>query len=339
MIVVTYDSAEFVADALSALRDDTQGPIEVVVVDNGSTDETLEIVASHDVTLIEAPSNEGYGTACNLGAAVATQDILAFLTPDTLPSPGWLPPLVEALDHGVGAAMATIALLDEPTAFNTSGGVLTYVGLAWVSEPGEPIPRLSEPVTVPWPSGAAFAMAAATFASVGGFREDLFMYHEDTDLGWRLSMRGLPTVRIPQSHVAHAYDFDRNPFKMRYLERNRWRLLRTNYRFSTLVALSPALAVTELGVTVVSIRDGWFKEKLQTWGDLATYRPGALRRELNAKRVVGDAQILDSMSTGIRPPIVDQPPGTAGVDWFLRGWLRIVLPIIRWRDRQLGLGV
>lgn len=152
-------------------------------------------------------------------------------------------------------------------------------------------------------------------------------------------MRGLPTVRIPQSHVVHAYDFDRNPFKMRYLERNRWRLLRTNYRLSTLVALSPALAVTELGVTIVSIRDGWFKDKLQTWGDLATYRPGPVRRELNAKRVVGDARILGSMSTSIRPPIVDQPAGTSGVDWFLGRWLRIVLPVIRWRDRQLGLGV
>lgn len=339
VIVVTYNSAEFLGRTLSVLNDDPLGPAQIVVVDNGSTDDTLPIAQAHGVTLVQAPSNDGYGTACNLGAQAAEYDTLAFLTPDTVPSPGWLPPLVGALQEGVGAAMATIELLDQPGHFNTSGGVLTYVGLAWVSDNGVEIPENEEVSIVPWPSGAAFAIPSTTFAELNGFREDLFMYHEDTDLGWRLAMRGLPTLRIPQSRVAHAYEFDRNGFKMGYLERNRWRLLRTNYRFSTLVALSPALAISELGVTVVALRDGWFSEKARMWGDLLVYRPRSSRRGANIDRVVGDAALLSMMSPSVRPPIVDQPKGTGVVDWILRTWLAVVLPAIRFRDRQLGLRV
>jgi len=338
-IVVTYNSARHVGALLDSLANDPHGPDQTVVVDNGSSDATLSVLAEHGITPLPLSQNPGYGAACNAGARKADGDVLVFVTPDTRPHDGWIPPLVRTLSGpDVGAAMATIELLDQPGRFNTSGGVLTPVGLAWVSDHGEPVPPDDPGNQAAWPSGAAFAITADVFWSMGGFREDLFMYHEDTDLGWRLAMRGLHVVRVPDSTVAHDYDFGRNPFKMRHLERNRWRLLMANYRSSTRWLLAPVLLIADLGVTVVAARDGWLRAKLQALGDGVAYRSARDRRTAQEGRTVGDAPILRAMSwsmSGNRS--VAEPPGVGLADAITSTWLKVVLPVIAWFDRRAGL--
>ena len=128
-------------------------------------------------------------------------------------------PLVDAVsDPGGGASMATIEDAALPGTFNTSGGSLTYAGLAWITDRGQPIPE-TEPdlIDVAFPSGSAMAITAETWASFAGFRPDLFMYHEDTDLGWRLRLGGQRIVRASASRVTHRYDFSRSPGKMSLL--------------------------------------------------------------------------------------------------------------------------
>jgi GT2 family glycosyltransferase len=341
VVIVTFQSEEFIGGLLDALLTDPDAPDEVIVIDNGSTDTTREIVAGCDVQLVTSEENVGFAGGCHMGAELASGVTVVFLGHDTIPRPGWLKPLVEAVeDPDVGAAMATIEDADSPRTFNTSGGHLTYYGIAWVSDLGERIPESeSNVVDVAFPSGAPMAIRKETWQEFGGFRRELFMYHEDTDLGWRLRLAGLRIVRVPRSRVLHQYDFSRTPAKMYWLERNRHILLATNYRTSTRVLLSPAFLVADLGVAVVAIRDGWIRQKAAARKDLYRTRSEWLagRKLVARNRKVGDAAILatmDSSVSGIRQ--IDGPRGIRLVDGFFRFHLKAVLPLVAWFDRRAG---
>jgi GT2 family glycosyltransferase len=337
VVIVTHNSAELVPAVLDALEKDPARPGEVIVVDSGSTDDTLGVLAGYDATVIAEDDNIGFAAGCHVGARSAPGDVLVFLGHDTVPHEGWLAPLVAALaDPDVGVAMATIEDAEHPGTFNTSGGVMTYFGLAWISDPGRPIPAEEGPIEVAFPSGAAMAIRKETWVEFGGFREPFFMYHEDSDLGWRLKLAGKKVVRVPASRVSHHYDFSRSPDKMYHLERNRWIMLRSNYRRRTIAVLSPALALVELGVTLTARRDGWLPEKRRAWRDAA--KAGDLVREgrrlVEATRLVGDSDIIAAMGhrlSGI--PQVRPPAGTRLVDAFLGLWQRIALPVVRFLDR------
>lgn len=341
VIIVTYQSEAFIGPVLDALLSDDRGPDEVIVVDNASTDATREIVDRPGVRLIASKQNLGFAGGCHAGADAATGSVLVFLGHDTVPRPGWLDPLVASVDDpDIGAAMATIEDADEPGRFNTSGGYLTYFGLAWVSDLGEPIPPY-EPdlVDVPFPSGAAMAITAENWVRFDGFRQSLFMYHEDTDLGWRLRLAGLRVVRVPASRVLHHYDFSRAPEKMYWLERNRHILLATNYRLPTRILLAPAFLIADLGVWFVALRDGWYRQNARARRNVFDTR--ALRpfeRRATAKvRTVGDATILRTMDwsvSGVRQ--VSSPRGSGVVDAILGAYLRAVLPIVAFFDRRAG---
>jgi len=310
VVIVTHQSEAFIGRVLDLLVADDDGPDEIIVVDNASTDETRRIVDRSDVRLVALEDNTGFAGGCHAGVDAANGDIIVFAGHDTVPRPGWIPPLVAALDDlEVGAAMATIEDSDNPEVFNTSGGHLTYYGIAWVSDLGDPIPNTEAAlVDVAFPSGAAMAIRREVWDRFDGFRRSLFMYHEDTDLGWRLRLAGLRVVRVPESRVGHEYDFSRTPTKMYWLERNRRILLATNYRMRA-----------------------W----ADTWRSRGLWQPD--RKATANLRTVGDAEMLETMDwsvSNIRQ--VDTPRGSEIAGRFFKLYLRGVLPLVRWFDRRAG---
>jgi hypothetical protein len=341
VVIVTYQSEQYIGGVLDALLADPDAPDEVIVIDNASTDATREIVAGYNVELIALDDNLGFTGGCHKGVETASHSTVVFLGHDTVPRAGWLGPLVAAVqDPDVGAAMATIEDADNPGTFNTSGGHLTYYGIAWVSDLGEPIPETeSALVDVPFPSGAAMAIRRETWQEFGGFRNALFMYHEDTDLGWRLRLAGLRIVRASGSRVLHEYDFSRAPQKMYWLERNRHILLATNYRASTRILLSPAFLVADLGIAFVALRDGWIKQKVAARRDLYRTRSEWLsgRKLVARNRTIGDAEILATMDSGVSGiRQIEGPRGIRLMDGFFKMYLDGVLPIVAWFDRRAG---
>src|SRR2546423_13750241 len=99
------------------------------------------------------------------------------------------------------------------------------------------------------------AMRAETFRELGGFTEELFMYLEDTELGWRARLRGLRVVVAPGADVYHDYEFGRNPTKIALLERNREIFVLTAYSLRLILLLAPVLAATELAMLAVAARE------------------------------------------------------------------------------------
>ena len=332
VVLVTHNSEAHIEASLRALTRDPDGPSEIVVIDNGSVDGTVDIVEEFGVKCVRLEENYGFPYGCNLGASLTSGSVVAFVNPDTEPHPGWLSPLVATLDDPtVGAAMPVLDLTYKPGHYFTSGSALTYLGFAWSTDTGEPIPPDLEPAVVPFPSGAAFAIRREVFETLDGFRDEYFLYLEDVDLGWRLRLMGLKTLQVPESRVSHDYEFERHAAKMYYLERNRLRMVWANYEKRTLAILAPALVAAELGVVAAAIRHRWLPDKLRSWLGFWRLR-GLLHVEVRrsqAIRRVSDGEIIASMDAafeGINQMPLHPIVGRLNrlIVWYLRLARRLV---------------
>ncbi|MBV6437529.1 MAG: hypothetical protein AELANPGJ_02815 [Anaerolineae bacterium] len=301
VILVNYNAGSYVGPCLASVFDSAYPDIEVIVVDNQSTDGSADCVAEQfpSAKLIRAGANLGFSGGCNLGAQQASGEILAFLNLDTVVSPDWLAPLVDVLERDPHAGMATpkIVLLNDPALVNTYGNDVHFTGFGYLRAWQEPASGLTHTQEVAAISGAAFIMRAETFRELGGFDELFFpAYAEDADLSWRARIAGYRLYAVPQSVIRHDYRLHFSPAKFEFLERNRLQMLFKNYRWPTLVVLTPALMLAEVvgwGFAAVSGRRYW-SAKLRGYGWIIRHWRTLMqhRRTVQGTRKAPDRDIL-----------------------------------------------
>jgi GT2 family glycosyltransferase len=318
VVIVAYNSEPALGRCLDSLEPEGA---ELIVVDNG--DETPELGGRDGVQLLSPGENLGFAAGCNLGAAEASGDVLVFLNPDTVVTPGALAELARTLeDRTIGIAMPRLRLLDRPELLNSGGNVLHLTGLAWAGSYGEPADGISELRDVTYPTGAAMAIRAQLFWELGGFTEELFMYQEDLELGWRAHLHGLRVVVTPRADVYHDYEYGRNVQKHYLLERNRLVFVLSAYSGRLLAVLSPVLLAGELSMLALSAKEGWWRDKLAGWGWCVRHARWLLlhRRETQRLRRVGDRELANLLSPVIDPAMIPVPkPVSAAnrlVEWY-----------------------
>ena len=307
VVIVAYDSGAALERCLGSVRDG-EPEAEVIVVDNAGSDRA--VAEPFDVRLVEPGRNLGFAGGCNRGAAEANGDVLVFLNPDTVVDPGALTRLAETLqDPSIGIAMARLRLLDRPELLNSAGTVLHLSGLAWAGRYGEPAEEVRELEDVPAPSGAAMAVRRNLLNELGGFTEELFMYLEDTELGWRARLHGLRVVVDPRADVYHEYEFGRNPGKVELLERNREIFVLTAYSLRLLLLLGPVLVATELSMLTVAAKQQWFGGKLGGWWWCMSHARWLLRHRQATQRLrrVGDREIAPFLTAVLDPGMLQLP--------------------------------
>src|SRR5688500_1530722 len=142
VITVAYRSGPSLLRLLDSLEGQ-EGLGEVLVVDNGDGGPEIdEANARADVRVIDAGGNLGFAAGSNLGARAATGEVLVFLNPDTVVSPGAIAQLARTLeDRTIGIVMARLRLLDRPELLNSRGTEVHISGLAWAGGYGEPAGR------------------------------------------------------------------------------------------------------------------------------------------------------------------------------------------------------
>jgi GT2 family glycosyltransferase len=321
VVIVAYRAGPALLRCLDSL-DGQEGLLETIVVDNGGWGSEIEEARRLEgVRVIEPADNIGFAAGCNLGARDAQGDVVVFLNPDTVVAEGALANLARAVeDRSVGIAMARLRLLDDPDKLNSSGVEVHVTGIGWAGGFGEPAESISERRDVPAPSGTAMAVRTDTFHRLGGFADELFMYLEDLELGWRARMAGYRVVVEPAADVFHEYEYGRNPRKNFFLERNRLVFVLSAYSLRLLVLLGPVLLTTELGMTALALKEGWLRDKVAGWAWLArnTRVVARRRRRTQELRAVRDHDLSRFLTATFAPAMVPVP-----------GLLRVANPVVR----------
>jgi len=234
VVMLTYNRWDLTRQALSLLADVTEPRYEVVIVDNASTDGTLDQLARvRGARILRNPRNLGFGPANNQGAAMARGRYLVLLNSDAWVRPGWLAPLVETADPDPTAAAVAPKLLYPDGRLQEAGSIVWRDARVRNYGDGE-VPSRPEYLfrrTVDYASAACLLVRRSAFIDVGGFDPRFApMYCEDVDLCLALAAAGGRVVYQPRSVVEHVRGASGgSAVKAGQVERNR-RLLRSRWR-------------------------------------------------------------------------------------------------------------
>jgi GT2 family glycosyltransferase len=330
IIVVNYNGGSDLRDCLESITQHTECMYELILVDNASTDGSMEGIqdAFPGILVIQNAENQGYSAGINRGLERTSGRYVTVLNMDVTVEEGWLAPMVSLLEENprIGAVNPLLLMYDSPEKINSLGQIIQWSGLGFNRKLEWPRDRADKaPTRVSGLQGAAFVIRADLFRLIGGMNEACFMYHEDVDLSWVVYLAGFDIFTVPDSVVYHRYALKLIPAKLQLLERNRWAMLLTNVRLTTLLLLGLYFSATEALIFTYCLFHGWafLKAKVnsirEVWHrkDLIRER----RRFIGAIRVRSDVSILRVM----HPVLVwDQVvglflnPGEPRVGWTSR---------------------
>jgi GT2 family glycosyltransferase len=242
IVIPVYNRVDLTRQCLATLRSSTPSHLyEVVVVDNGSTDETAAFLrrarAAGVLRAVFPGENLGFGKACNLGASLARGSSIVLLNNDTIPGEGWLEALLEvAEDKTVGIVGSRLLYPDGR--LQHAGIALNADGLPFHihrHEPAEFGPALVQR-DYPAVTGASMLLRREVYEQLGGFDEMFQMYVEDVDLCLRAWGAGLRVVYCPKSLLVHLESASVTDLARRDEQvRTGWGLLRSRWdgKFAT----------------------------------------------------------------------------------------------------------
>jgi GT2 family glycosyltransferase len=304
--IVAYESGPTLTDCLAALKSQTAGDFEVILIDNASKDGAAAAAgrAHPDAIFVQNTDNLGFAAAMNQAARLARGRWFALLNPDAFPDAGWLEALLRAAEaHPQVISFASRQLMaDEPGMLDGLGDVMSASGMAYRGGYGRPDPGHAEPAFVFSACGGAMMIDREVFLEMGGFDERLFCYCEDVDLGYRLQLAGRPTLLVPDAVVRHvgaaSSGGPRSDFAFFHGTRNRlWVYLKDTPPLLLWATLPFHLAATAL-LMAAHARKG---ELRAPWRGLVAALKGLpmvleARREAQSQRKVGSLAIARQLS-------------------------------------------
>jgi GT2 family glycosyltransferase len=211
VIVVCWNSAEVLGRCLDQLFAQDYPNREIIVVDDGSDDDTLEIAEGArgrgELTIVRSPRNRGCPHARNLGLGRANGEIVAFIDADGFADRRWLRHLVEAFDADptVGGVASTVFFDANPLVINGAGGIVNRQGWAADLSISESLERAEIASEALYPMGCGMALRRVAIERVGPFDDRMLNYYDDVDYGMRLWRAGYRVVVAPDAWIDHGF--------------------------------------------------------------------------------------------------------------------------------------
>ncbi len=208
IVIPVYNHARHTLACLRALAAHPPAtPCEILVIDDGSSDDTAAWMARIDgLRYYRREENGGFIAACNDGLRLARGQYVVLLNNDTVPQPGWLDALLDTFAHVPEAGLVGAQLLYPDGRLQESGGVVFDDGSCWSYGRFESAedPRYASLRDADYCSGAALAIPRALFEQLGGLDTRYApAYYEDTDLAFKVRAAGRRVLVQPASRVVH----------------------------------------------------------------------------------------------------------------------------------------
>jgi len=200
IIIVNYNGKNHLEDCLASLEKIDYKNYEIILVDNNSTDKSVEYVKNTypSITIIKLNRNYGFAEPNNIGAKNAKGDYLLFLNNDTTVNPNFISAMVNVLEQDPQIAICQSLLLKPNGQVDSSGDFIDTLGRAYSSKE-----MVSEVKKILSARGASMMVRKESFWDLGGFDKKFFASYEDVDLGWRAWLWGYKIVLVPNSVVYH----------------------------------------------------------------------------------------------------------------------------------------
>ena len=307
VIVLNWNGKHFLETCLTALRRQTFRDFETILVDNGSTDGSVEYVQANfpEVKLVELKDNRGFTGGNIAGYERARAELIVLLNNDTEADEHWLEELHKAGREYPKAGFFASKMLqfEDRKRIDICGFDLSMVGPGMDLGRGElDGPEWNQPRKVFGACAGAAAYRRSMIDEIGFFDPDLFMTFDDMDLSFRAQLRGYECMFIPGAIVYHyaSPTITKYPAtKAYYAQRNIDVVYLKNMPLALILLALPKRLIFEIGCAVYFFRMGvgaaFVKAKLDVIRDL----PAVLRkrREILAKRKVTNAQLYSLLRT------------------------------------------
>lgn len=214
IVIVTYNCIEYLRGCLDSIKiNPPHQSCELIVVDNASTDNTVEIVTSKypEVRIIANPTNAGFGVANNIGMNAADGEYILFLNPDTKVLENSIDCMISALNKrsDVGIVGCRVLMPEggvQPFIFGNDPKLSYLIKRAILMAVFKKFAHdweKQEVQEVDWVTGACMMVRASLVKAVGGFDEKMFLYFEDNELAFRMRRHGSKALYYPYAEIIH----------------------------------------------------------------------------------------------------------------------------------------
>ena len=216
IVLLNWNGKKFLEKFLPSLKLSTYPNVQIIVADNGSTDDSVIFLEKHypEIRILANPVNEGFAQGYNTALKQVKAEFYILLNSDVEVTPGWIEPVIELFEKKpeIAACQPKIIAWSDHKSFEYAGGAG-----GWLDRYGYPFCRgrifdhceidtgqydSTEPIF--WASGASMFVRAEVFHKMGGFDPYFFAHQEEIDLCWRMQHAGYQIYACPQSVVYHV---------------------------------------------------------------------------------------------------------------------------------------
>jgi len=235
ILIVNFNGSAYIRKCLESFKDQQNPSCRIIVIDNGSQDDSPSIVANEysDIELVRMPENNGYGAAINEGLKRTSSEIVVIANNDLFIDSHWSQKIYKAFSgyKKCGQIASKVLYWDEPQRIN-SAGTLIYSDLTAVNKGLDEIDngQYDQVQEVFGAYGAIIAFRRCVFETIGYFDEEYFLFKEEDDITLRMRRAGWSSLFIPEAKVYHKRSANTkmfSPLKLYYSERNRiWNVMK-----------------------------------------------------------------------------------------------------------------
>jgi GT2 family glycosyltransferase len=309
IVIPNWNGITHLTLCLPSIARQTLQPIETILIDNGSTDDSVSFVRQEYpwVTILSLPTNRGFAVAVNRGIESARGEFIALLNNDIELDPRWLEVLVGLLstDTRAGAATGKMVNFFDRTVLDGAGDAMTRFGSPYTRGFGEPDDgRYNTREQVFGVCAGAAMFHRSLFDRVGTFDEDFISYYEDVDLAFRGQLAGFAFWYIPEAVCYHKRGATGNiirDFPVRMQERNLTLFYLKNFPFVILVKQFPFILASRVRRMYRSTRAGYGRATARGFLEGLALVPRMLRKRGAVQRLrVVPITYINSLMRGKR---------------------------------------